>query len=81
MGILLLSNLTGQSQYKLQAGGKIMQDNMPLGFAFQLSMNENAMRNFANMTEDEKIQTLRAARSAESREKMQGIVDDISKLG
>ncbi len=58
-----------------------MQDNMPLGFAFQLSMNEKAMRNFASMTEDEKIQTLKAARSAESREQMQGLVDDISKLG
>ncbi|MBR6637746.1 MAG: hypothetical protein IKK96_02670 [Lachnospiraceae bacterium] len=58
-----------------------MQDNMPMGFAFQLSMNEKAMRNFANMTEDEKIQTLKAARSADSKEKMQGLVDDISKLG
>ena len=35
-----------------------MQNNMPTGFAFQLSMNENAMKNFAKMTEDEKIQTL-----------------------
>jgi len=58
-----------------------MQDNMPLGFAFQLSMNEKAMRNFAKMTEDEKIQTLKAARSMDSKEKMQGLVDDISKLG
>lgn len=58
-----------------------MQDNMPMGFAFQLSMNEKAMRNFANMTEDEKIQTLKAARSVDSKEQMQGLVDDISKLG
>lgn len=58
-----------------------MQDNMPLGFAFCLSMNEKAMRNFSGMTEDEKIQTLKAARSAETREQMQSLVDDISKLG
>ena len=57
-----------------------MQDNMPLGFAFCLSMNENAMRNFANMTDDEKIQTINAARSAASREQMENLVDDIAKL-
>lgn len=58
-----------------------MENNMPTGFAFQLSMNEKAMRNFASMTEDEKIQTLKAARSVSSKEQMQGLVDDISRLG
>ena len=58
-----------------------MQNKMPTGFAFQLSMNENAMKNFAKMTEDEKIQTLKAARSVNSKEQMQGLIDDISRLG
>lgn len=58
-----------------------IENNMPTGFAFQLSMNEKAMKNFAKMTEDEKIQTLRAARSVNSKEQMQGLVDDISRLG
>lgn len=58
-----------------------MPNNMPTGFVFQLSMNEDAMRNFAKMTEDEKIQTLKAARSVNSKEQMQGLVDDISRLG
>ena len=58
-----------------------MQNNVPTGFAFQLSMNEKAMKNFAKMTEDEKVQTLKAARSVNSKEQMQGLIDDISRLG
>jgi len=54
---------------------------MPTGFAFQLSMNEKAMENFARMTEDEKRQTIEAARSVNSKAQMQSLVDDIMRLG
>ncbi|MBP3487385.1 MAG: hypothetical protein J6K53_03220 [Roseburia sp.] len=54
---------------------------MPMGLAFQLSMNEQAMENFARMTEDEKRQVLAAARSVTSKEQMRGIVEDLTRLG
>lgn len=53
---------------------------MPLGLAFQLSMNERALENFAKMTEDEKRQVLEAARNVTSKEEMSGIVEDLAKL-
>lgn len=54
---------------------------MPMGLAFQLSMNERAMENFARMTDEEKSQVLAAARSVTSKEQMRGIVDDLTRLG
>ena len=56
------------------------QEEMPLGLAFQLSMNEKAMENFAKMTEQEKRQVLEAARSVTTKEQMQNIVSDLSNL-
>lgn len=56
------------------------QEEMPLGLAFQLSMNEKAMENFAKMTEQEKRQVLEAARSVSTKEQMQNIVSDLSNL-
>lgn len=56
------------------------QEEMPLGLAFQLSMNEKAMENFAKMTELEKRQVLEAARSVSTKEQMQNIVSDLSNL-
>lgn len=53
---------------------------MPMGLAFQLSMNERAMENFASMTESEKRQVLDAARSVTSKEQMRGIVSDLERL-
>ena len=52
-------------------------NDMPMGLAFQLSMNERAMENFANMTEEEKRQVLSAARNVTSKEQMRGIVSDL----
>lgn len=51
---------------------------MPMGFAFQLSLNQKAMENFAGMTEEEKTQVLNAARSVTSKEQMRGIVSDLA---
>lgn len=52
---------------------------MPLGLAFQLSMNEKAMENFARMTDAEKQSVLNAAKNVESKEEMRQIVSDLSK--
>lgn len=57
------------------------KNDMPMGLAFQMSMNEKAMENFAKMTEEEKRQVLEAARSARSKEQMRSIVSDLSGLG
>lgn len=59
----------------------VNRKDMPMGLAFQLSMNEQAMENFARMTEEEKLQVLAAARSVTSREQMRGIVEDLTRLG
>lgn len=57
------------------------RNDMPMGFAFQLSMNEKAMENFAGMSEEEKQQVLDAARSVTSKQQMRGIVSDLAGLG
>lgn len=51
-----------------------------MGLAFQMAMNERAMENFAKMTDEEKRQVLEAARSANSKEQMRGIVEDLGRL-
>lgn len=53
---------------------------MPLGLAFRMGMNQKAMENFAQMSEEEKRQVLEAARSTRSKEQMQSIVDDLTRL-
>lgn len=57
------------------------QYDMPIGLAFQLSMNEQAMENFANMTDEEKKQVLETARSVTTKDQMRGIVSDLARLG
>lgn len=56
------------------------RNDMPMGLAFQMSMNQKAMENFAKMTDEEKSQVLDAARSVTSKKQMRGIVDDLSKM-
>lgn len=59
----------------------MMQDHdMPMGLAFQMAMNRQAMDNFARMSEEEKRQVLEAARSTRSKEQMRSIVDDLTHL-
>lgn len=57
------------------------QYDMPIGLAFQLSMNEQAMENFAKMTDEEKTQVLETARSVTTKDQMRGIVSDLARLG
>lgn len=56
------------------------EQDMPVGFAFQLGGNEKAMENFAKMTEEEKRQVLEAARTVESKVEMERFVQSISHL-
>lgn len=57
------------------------EQEMPIGFAFQMALNQNAMKNFAEMTEEEKKQVLEAARNVHTREQMRDIVADLGQLG
>lgn len=54
---------------------------VPMGLAFQMSMNEKAMENFAKMTEEEKGQVIEAARNVTSKEQMRSIVSDLAGIG
>lgn len=54
---------------------------VPMGLAFQMSMNEKAMENFAKMTEEEKKQVIESARNVTSKEQMRNIVSDLASLG
>ena len=57
------------------------KSDMPMGFVFQLALNEKAMENFAGMTENEKRQVIDVARGVTSKAQMKGIVEDLAKLG
>ena len=59
----------------------IKEDGLPIGVGFGLAMNEDAMKNFAGMTEEEKERVIEAARSMQSREEMQNLVKNIAELG
>lgn len=63
-------------------GGVCMENQreMPLGLAFQMSMNDQAMKNFANMTEKEREQVLDRARNTKSKSEMQRIVAELEKM-
>lgn len=56
------------------------KEEMPLGFGFGLSMNEEAMKQFSSMQEDEKRQVIEAARGVQSKAEMQGLIDSIADL-
>ena len=53
---------------------------MPVGLAFQMAMNQKAMERFAQMSEAEKGQVLDAARNASSKQQMRGIVDTLGSM-
>lgn len=56
------------------------QKDIPLGLAFQMSMNEKALENFAKLTDAQKRQVLEAARSVTSKDEMRSIVADLSNM-
>ena len=73
MGELKCRNLNGGVRMENQR-------EMPLGLAFQMSMNDQAMKNFAKMTEDERQRVLENARNTRSKSEMQRIVADLGKI-
>lgn len=51
---------------------------MPVGLAFQLAMNEEAMEGFSNMSSEQKQQVVAKARAAKSKNEIREIVDSIA---
>ena len=59
----------------------VKEDGLPLGLGFGLAMNEDAMRGFSSLPEDEKRQVIEAARGINSREEMASFVNSIAEIG
>lgn len=53
-------------------------NDMPIGLLMALSENENAMRRFAMLTEEERGQIISQARQAASRDEMKSIVSGLN---
>lgn len=54
------------------------KETMPLGLSFTMAMNEDAMINFANMTEQEKNAVLEQAKNAQSKADMENLVKNVA---
>lgn len=52
---------------------------LPAGFAMALAQNEDAMKRFEKMDEDDKARVLKHARSVNSKQEMKTLVYDLSK--
>mgnify|MGYP000035902480 FL=1 len=59
----------------------VKEDGLPLRLGFGLAMNEDAMRGFSSLDDDEKKQVIDAARSIGSKEEMQQFVNSIAEIG
>ncbi|WP_302627131.1 hypothetical protein [uncultured Eubacterium sp.] len=53
-------------------------EEMPMGLGFGLAMNENAMKNFSAMPDNEKKQVIEAARAVNSKSEMKSLINDIA---
>lgn len=53
---------------------------MPLGLAFQMAMNENAMARFSAMSAQEKQDTIERARNVKSKQEMERLVSELGKM-
>lgn len=51
---------------------------MPMGLGFGLAMNDEAMKHFSEMPENEKKQVIEAARCVNSKSEMKSLIDDIA---
>ena len=51
---------------------------MPMGLGFGLAMNDEAMKHFSEMPENEKKQVIEAARCVSSKSEMKSLIDDIA---
>ena len=57
------------------------RNDLPLGFAFALAQNPDAMQNFSVMPESGKNEVLKKAYEVSSKEEMQKLVDHLSAQG
>lgn len=54
------------------------RSDLPLGFTFALAMNPDAMQNFSQLSESEKDDVVRKARSVSSKAEMNALVNVLS---
>ncbi len=54
------------------------RNDLPLGFAFALAQNPDAMEKFSSMTDSEQAEILRKAHSVSSKDEMQSLVYSLS---
>ena len=59
------------------AVGTLGITDIPLGFGFALATNEEAMRNYANLTETEREHLIMRCKDAKSKDEMQKIVNSL----
>jgi len=56
------------------------EQELPLGLAFQMAMNEKAMACFSNMDEQQKKTVVERARQVKSKQEMEHLVNELGKL-
>ena len=54
---------------------------MSMSFCYSLGGDEQALKNFGAMTDEEKRQVLEAARGVSSKEEVRALVRDVARLG
>lgn len=59
------------------ASGTLGMTDVPLGFGFALATNEDAMKNYASLSETEREHLIMRCKDARSKEEMQKIVDSL----
>lgn len=59
------------------APGTLGMTDVPLGFGFALATNEDAMKNYASLSETEREHLIMRCKDAKSRNEMQDIVDSL----
>ena len=59
------------------ASGTLGMTDVPLGFGFALATNEDAMKNYASLSETEREHLIMRCKDARSKGEMQKIVDSL----
>lgn len=54
-----------------------MADNLPLGFALGMAMNQQALDNYGKLTEYEKEKLIAKSRSVKSKEEMEQLIQSL----
>lgn len=51
---------------------------IPMGLGFSIALNEKAMTNFGNMSEDQRQKVINQSKQVQSKDEMQQLVDQIA---